>query len=273
MQFKGIDIDDDGSIYFADAGNDRVIRQRMNTTRSEIVAGGNGFGNRTNQLNSPTDVVVDKEKNSLIICDKKNRRVMRWSLQNLTEQRIIISNINCNGLAIDQDGSIYVSDNDQAVVKRWKDEEKIGEVVAGGNLVGDALDQLDQPSYVFVDHHYSVYVSDTNNNRVMKWTQSGKAGIVVAGGNAQGDNIGQLFLGNGVVVDHLGNVYVADSLNNRVVCWSEKTQESMIVVGGYGKGSDSHLFNGLDDIAFDRKGNLYVVDIGNRRIQKFDRED
>lgn len=36
-----------------------------------------GQGNRTDQLNGPVDVLVDKKTDSLIICDRDNRRVVR----------------------------------------------------------------------------------------------------------------------------------------------------------------------------------------------------
>jgi sugar lactone lactonase YvrE len=270
---KGIDIDDDGSVYIADVSNHRIVRRAPNTTNGELAAGGKNAGNRIDQLNGPLDVVIDKKKNSLIICDQRNRRVMRWSLRNPTEQQIIISNINCNGLAIDSNGAVYVSDFDQSAVKRWREEESNGAIVAGGNGKGGRLNQLNYPTYLFVDQDYSVYVSDTNNNRVMKWMKDAKEGIIVAGGNGQGHNVAQLFLPRGLIVDRLSNVYVADCMNNRVVCWSKGSQEVRIVVGGYGEGHNSHTLTDPEDISFDRQGNLYVVDYGNHRVQKFDVED
>ncbi|CAF4386747.1 unnamed protein product, partial [Rotaria sordida] len=47
----------------------------MGDTNGQVVAGGNGEGNRLDQLDRPTDVLIDKETDSLIICDLANRRV------------------------------------------------------------------------------------------------------------------------------------------------------------------------------------------------------
>ncbi|CAF4262256.1 unnamed protein product, partial [Rotaria sordida] len=47
----------------------------MGDTNGQVVAGGNGQGNRLDQLDHPTDVLIDKETDSLIICDRDNRRV------------------------------------------------------------------------------------------------------------------------------------------------------------------------------------------------------
>ena len=64
-----------------------------------------------NQLNGPTDVIVDTKNNSLIICDQGNRRVVEWSRQNGTKNgQILISDIDCYGITMDKNGYIYVSD-------------------------------------------------------------------------------------------------------------------------------------------------------------------
>ena len=41
-------------------------------------AEGEGERDRLDQLNDPTDVLVDRETDTLLICDRDNRRVMRW---------------------------------------------------------------------------------------------------------------------------------------------------------------------------------------------------
>jgi sugar lactone lactonase YvrE len=133
------------------------------------VAGGNGNGNQTNQLNEPTDVIIDEESNSFIISDWKNRRVMRWSLENNTNGQIIISNIDCYGLAMDKNGSFYVSDCEKNEVRRWKRGDQNGTIVAGGNGEGNQLNQFNYPTFIFIDEDYALYVSDLDNNRVVKW--------------------------------------------------------------------------------------------------------
>ena len=36
----------------------------------KLIAGGQGQGNRLDQLNNPTDILIDKETNSLFIADR-----------------------------------------------------------------------------------------------------------------------------------------------------------------------------------------------------------
>ena len=45
----------------------------MGASDGKVIAGGQGHGNRLDQLNGPTDVLLDKETNSLLIADCFNR--------------------------------------------------------------------------------------------------------------------------------------------------------------------------------------------------------
>ncbi|CAF4351895.1 unnamed protein product, partial [Rotaria sordida] len=107
----GLFIDDDQTIVIADFGNHRIIQWKMDDTNGQVVAGGHGQGNRLDQLNCPTDVLIEKETDSLIICDRWNRRVVRWSRRSGTTQgEILIDNIWCDGLAMDDQRYLYISD-------------------------------------------------------------------------------------------------------------------------------------------------------------------
>jgi sugar lactone lactonase YvrE len=74
---EGLFIDGDQTIYIADTSNHRIMEWKKNEINGQIIAGGNGGGNRNDQLNGPTAVIVDQENDSLIICDQGNRRVVR----------------------------------------------------------------------------------------------------------------------------------------------------------------------------------------------------
>lgn len=84
------------------------------------MAGENGKGNRNDQLNYPTEVIVDKENDYLIICDRDNRRVVRWLRRNGRSGETLISNIDCWNLIMDNDGYLYVSDDKKHEVIRWR---------------------------------------------------------------------------------------------------------------------------------------------------------
>ena len=184
----GLDIDDDNqSFVIADCGNHRIVEWKMGASHGKVVAGSQGEGNRLDQLNYPTDVLIDKETNSLFIADHANRRVLRWSRrQDTTQGEVIVDNIDCWGLAMDHQRYLYVSDIGKHEVRRYTIGDKNGIVVAGGNGQGKQLNQLNFPTYLFVDEEQAVYVSDRDNHRVIKWNKDANESIVVAGGRGQG---------------------------------------------------------------------------------------
>jgi sugar lactone lactonase YvrE len=237
-----------------------------------VVAGGNGQGSGAHQLSYPRDVIVDKERDSLIISDYLNQRVVRWPRRNGTSGETIISNIVCWGLIMDENGSLYVTDVEKDEVRRYRRGESEGTVVAGGNGNESRLNQLSDPAYIFVDRDHSVYVSDYGNHRVMKWVEGAKQGIVVAGGQGGGNDLTQLLYPLGVVVDQLGTVYVADEGNRRIMHWVKGATQGSVIVGGNGVGGQSNQFNGPLGLSFDRHGNLYVGDFRNHKVLKFNIE-
>ncbi|CAF5060575.1 unnamed protein product, partial [Rotaria sp. Silwood1] len=268
----GLYVDDDRTIYVADWMNHRIVQWKSGATNGKVVAGGNGQGNGAHQLNSPRDVIIDKESDSLIISDSGNGRVVRWPRRNGTRGQTIISNISCWGLTMDDNGSLYVVDAGEHEVRRYKIGDTKGTVVAGGNGEGNRLDQLSNPHYVFVDREHSVYVSDLRNDRVMKWEEGAKQGIVVAGGQGQGNSLTQLNRPQGVVVDQLGTVYVTDFANHRIMRWPKGATQGSVIIGGNGEGAQSNQLNYPVGLSFDRHGNLYVAEYGNHRVQKFNIE-
>ncbi|CAF3837490.1 unnamed protein product [Rotaria magnacalcarata] len=268
----GCYVDDGQTVYVGDQYNHRIVECKSGKTSSQVVADGNAHGREARKLSYPYDVIVDKERDSVIISDNSNQRVVRWSRRNGTNGETIISNIDCRGLTMDENPSLYVVDYRKAEVRRYRRGESQGTVVAGGNGSGNRLDQLCGPHYVFVDRDHSVFVSDYGNHRVMKWTHGAKKGIVVAGGKGAGNSLTQLSSPQGVLVDQLGTVYVADGGNDRIMRWPNGATQGSVIVGENGRGGQSNQLYWPFGLSFDRHGNLYVVDYGNHRVQKFDIE-
>jgi sugar lactone lactonase YvrE len=261
----GLSVDDDQTLYVADGSNNRIVEWKSGATSGQVAAGGNGQGSGAHQLYNPQDVIVDKESDSLIICDVSNQRVVRWPRRNGTSGETIISNIICLGLTMDENGSLYVTDSVKYEVRRYRRGESQGTVVVGGNH----LDQPVYPQHVFVDRDHSVYVSDWVYNRVTKWVDGAKQGIVVAGFRGDGNGLTQLSNPNGVVVDQLGTVYVVDAMNHRIMRWVKGATQGSVIVGGNGNGRQSNQLHWPVGLSFDRHGNLYVADCYNQRVQKF----
>lgn len=113
-------------------------------------------------------MVVDNATRSVLSCGLVNRGVVRWSRDGHDSGQKLLSNIDCRGLALDNEGCLYTSDYMKDEVRRWGEVDGQGTVVAGANGRGHRLDQFNYPTHIFVDQNQSIYVSDTKNHRVMK---------------------------------------------------------------------------------------------------------
>jgi sugar lactone lactonase YvrE len=262
-------VDDDQTVLITDHYNQRIVEWKCGATSGQVIAGGNGPGNRNDQLYSPSDIIVDKETDSLIICDRYNRRVMQSPRRNGITGTVIIDDISCFGLAMDDQRFLYVSDYQTHEVRRYRLGETNGTVMAGSNGQGDRLDQLSHPHNIFVDRDHSVYVSDNYNHRVMKWMKNAKEGIVVAGGRGKGNELTQLSCPTGVFVDPLGTLYVADCSNHRVMRWCKGATQGDVIIGGNDQEHHTNQLNCPTGLSFDKYGNLYVAEWANHRVKQF----
>lgn len=71
-----------------------------------------------------------------------------------------------------------------------------GTTVAGGNGIGNAANQFNYPTGIFVDAFGNLYVADEANYRIQKFAPGNPNGVTVAGGNGQGSAANQL---NGIM--------------------------------------------------------------------------
>jgi hypothetical protein len=193
---------------------------------------------------------------------------MRWSRQSRKSEGTIIDNVACEGLAIDDQGFIYVPDGKKHEVRRYQIGDPNGVLVAGGNGRGYRLNQLNSPRHVFVDRNYSVYVLDTSNHRVMKWVKGAREGTVVAGIRGIGFDPYQLFNGAGVFVDPLGTIYVTQVTGSAVKRWCNGAIKGDVIVGVNG-GNQKVALTQPRGLTLDQHGNLYVADMGNDRVLRF----
>ena len=53
-------------------------------------------------------MIIDQENHTIIIADSENNRVIRWTQDQ--KQEIIIENVDCYGLTMDQFGFLYITD-------------------------------------------------------------------------------------------------------------------------------------------------------------------
>ena len=133
---SGVFVDGSGTVFVADQRNDRIQQFAPGSTSATAgvtVAGGNGRGSATNQLNAPRGAFVDGSGN-VFVADTENHRIQQFA-----------------------PGSRSASP---------------GTTVAGGNGAGSAANQLNSPQGVFVDGSGNVFVADVGNHRIQRFLPS-----------------------------------------------------------------------------------------------------
>ncbi|CAF4973029.1 unnamed protein product [Rotaria sp. Silwood1] len=173
----GLTMDENGSLYVTDVGKHEVRRYRRGESQGTVIAGGNGSGNRLDQLSSPSYVFVNQD-HSVYISDWDNHRVMKW--MEGAKQGIVVAGGQGQGndltqlsypegVVVDQLDTVYVADRWNDRIMRWPKGATQGSVIVGGNGSGGQSNQLNAPFGLSFDRHGNLYVVDNGNHRVQKF--------------------------------------------------------------------------------------------------------
>ncbi|CAF0715462.1 unnamed protein product [Adineta steineri] len=173
----GLTMNNEEHLYVCDYGKHEVRRWEMGDTNGILVAGGNGQGNRLDQLNQPWSIFVDEE-NSLYISDSGNHRVMKW-VEDAKEGIIVAGGQGLGnrltqvsyprGVVVDLLGNIYVADQCNSRVMRWPKHAIQGSIIVGDIKQGAEANQLNSPLDLSFDRQGNLYVVDSSNHRVQKF--------------------------------------------------------------------------------------------------------
>lgn len=263
---EGVAVSRDGSIYVADSQNNRI--QKFNARGQWLLTWG-GAGSGNSQFLYPTDLAFDSQ-DMLYVVDYQNYRVQKFDGAGkfITKWGSQCSNLaSCkggefhlpDGIAIDQQDQIYISDASHRVQQFTKE----GAFLAQFGSKGVDAGQFNFPKGMAVDHQNNLDVADEFNNRIQQFNASL---VWRAGWGDQGSNDRQLAQPGGAVADGAGNLYVADTGHHRI----QKFGADGAWQSNFGiQGSAPGQLNQPNDIAIDSQGNLYVADTNNQRIQKF----
>ena len=173
----GLTMDEQGFLYISDWYRNEVRRWQVGESQGTLVAGGNGQGNRLNQLNGPRQVFID-QNHSVYVPDWNNHRVMKW-VKGATEgievaggqgRGSALSQLNYpDAIIVDQLGTLYIADRYNHRIVRWKKGATAGEILVGGNGAGSRSDQLNYPTDLLFDRQGNLFVADCYNHRVQRF--------------------------------------------------------------------------------------------------------
>lgn len=290
----GITRSSNGDLYVADRAN-HVIRKVTSSGVVTTIAGNGvaGFADGTGtsaQFNSPFGIAVDRDDN-LYVADYNNHRIRKIATNgtvstlagNGTPDLINDTGTSAafNGpldLAVDDSGNVYVSDEQNNVIRRITPEGIVTTYAGsgiGGDLDGSATEaQFNEPDGIAVDTNGNVYVADAFNHKIKKITPSGDV-TTLAGSGTPGaiDGSGsaaQFNTPTGLYVDANDNILVAGNFTHKI----RQVSPSGIVTtlsGGTAGDMDGDIalatFNRPSDIVIDANFTMYVTERGNHKIR------
>jgi sugar lactone lactonase YvrE len=217
-----VEIGPDGSLYVADAKNDRILKIRDGVTTVLDFDPIEGL-----DLARPHDVEFDGQGN-MYISDTQNDRVLKRDSTGNTEVVAAGALNRPNGIAPDAAGNLYIADygNDRIVKVS---HTGVISIVAGTTRQGYNGDgrpaysaQLEDPRDVALDAAGNLYISDHYNNRIRKVDAASGLIDTVAGNGMSGYRGGdvpthvQLYYPRGISLGASGTLYIADTDNGLI---------------------------------------------------------
>ena len=162
---RAIAADQEGNLYVADTGNNRVVK--INATGQPSVVNTANY-----QFSNPSGVAVDKN-GDLYVADTGNNRVVKInapgqpSVVNIASYQLSKP----SGIAVDQNGNLYIADTgNNRIIKVTPSGTP--ELLLGG--------QLNQPFSIVPDNAGSAYISQAGSASSQISTQGGDAPSIVA---------------------------------------------------------------------------------------------
>ena len=218
-------VDPNGSVYILDGLNGRVTKWTQGVSSITLVAGGNGLGNNTNQLNQSNGMFIDSNTSTIWIADTYNHRIVKWTSP-------ITSIVVCgrygteddqfmypSGLFIDTSDSntLYVADTNNHRIQLWLSQGTSGRTVAGiTSSPGNRLNQLWYPRAIMVDSDRNMYIVDYWNNRIIKWMIGASSGTIIGRFLNSDETVIQIQYPSNINFDPNGSLFVADTYLNRI---------------------------------------------------------
>ena len=170
-----------GILYISDYSNNRVMQYLSGASSGTVVAGGNGAGTGTTQLNGPFAIYLDLTSNSLVIANRGANNIVRWVIgastwtllagdsSGLSGSSSTLLDGPC-GVTFDSMGNMFVADTSNHRIQLFTVGQINGTTIAGTTGINGNTDSLlDTPYAVKVDKQNNLYVADTYNHRVQKF--------------------------------------------------------------------------------------------------------
>jgi sugar lactone lactonase YvrE len=191
-----------------------------------------------------------------------------------------------NGLAVDRDGQVVISDLGNHSIVRRDAQGRLTKIAGTGKpgFTGDggpAVDaRLNAPFDVLVlRDEQAILIADTYNHRIRRIDREGRITTIAGNGKSAlaGDGgpaaEASLQLPQGIAVDSAGNLYIADTFNHVIRRVDSAGMITTVAGSEGGLAGDGELatkaqLNLPMAVAVDAEGCIYISDAGNSRIRR-----
>lgn len=276
----GLNIDEEGNLYVAEAENRRIRKIAPDGTVTTLAGSGRneyaeGKGTDASFF-LPMDVVVDKDGN-IFTSDPA-----AWTLRKITPDGTtsLIGWMEAWGLGIDKrDGTVYYTDaKSSGSVFKVKADGSTEQIITGLSYPSDVA--VDSKGNLFVVVNGSSVIQEYKYNTWAPGITIGQAGIT---GLVNGDAAAAKFDSPwGIAVDSKDNLYVAGNgtwdggSTNTNQCirfitagtWQVSTYTGGSTAGFADGTGSAALFNAPTGVTVGKDGTVYVVDRKNNRVRK-----
>lgn len=291
-----VDVDSQGKLYIADAGNDRIRKIDANGIITTAAGGLTRLGFPQGVAVIPGDVFyiaagVDNVVRKVDAAGGVTTVAGNGQVGYCCDGGPATSGSlrEPSGIASDNAGNLYIADAQNNRIRKVDASGRIATVAGtGGTLIlgdgGQAISaNLYSPSDVAIGAAGVLYIVDSGHSRIRKIDTNGIITTIAGNGNAGYSGDGgaaveaALNVPLGMAADSAGNLYIADTGNHAV----RKVDTAGVITTVAGSGTAGFSGDGGPStqaslkypqaLAIDaRTGDLYISDGGNYRIRKID---
>ena len=243
---QSLAIDDFGTLYLSDAGNNQVLKIASGSS-SVLMDGSSGLG-------TPAGVAIDGAGN-LFIADSAANTIWEIAAGATAPFAVLSNTVNPpssplsapQGVAVDGAGNLYVADtgNSRVLVSQLSDSGY------GTPTALSTATALQSPVALAVTHTGAIYIADKAASAILIEPNEGTSTTLGTGGNEKLLTSG-VHAPTGIAVDVNGNALVANSGSANVVRLSLKDDASVIAT--------TATLASVAGVAVDASGSIYISD-------------
>jgi sugar lactone lactonase YvrE len=280
----GLALDSFGNLFVASLDNNYLKRVDSFGAITTVAGNGQDFLNRgVLPVAQPTVVAVDS-KNSVYVNSQAGGRVVKITSEGSMSLPLSPSLYqHVDGIAVDLDGNVYVSDSASNQVRRYDLTGTIKTIAGTGvqGFSGDGgsalLAQLGNPQSLSFDPSGNLYIADTFNSRIRKVDTKGNISSVLTDAlPCYNDPTSSCFGPAGVLTtDRFGNLYAP--FGSSQIWRIDPAGHAVVIAGnnsnsysGDGGPAVSAQLDAPSGLLLDSQGNLLIADQNNSAIRKVD---